>query len=65
MSLSIAFRMEGSAFTVTVGRGAVSVKRGVSDTALVVVDGGLDSLVKVAASSVARELTNPRPLRSR
>lgn len=65
MSLSIAFRMEGSSFTVTAGRGAVSVKPGVSDTALVVVDGGLDSLVKVAASSVARELTNPRPLRSR
>jgi len=63
VSMSIAFRMEGSTFTVTVGRGAVSVDRGISDQALVVVDGGLDSLVRMAANSMVRELTNPRPMR--
>ena len=65
VSISIAFRMEGKAFTLTVGRGAVSVRQGVSRRALVVIDGGLDSMLKVVASRVAGELTNPRPLRSR
>lgn len=65
MNISIAFRMEGKAFTLTVGRGAVCVSRGVSRRALIVVDGGLDSMLKVVASRVAGELTNPRPLRSR
>lgn len=63
LNVSIAFRMEGNAATLTVGRGVVSVDDGVSSDAIVVVDGGLDSLLRVVAGSLAGELTNPRSLR--
>jgi hypothetical protein len=63
LSVSIAFRMEGNAATLTIGRGEVAVRGGVQHDALVVVDGGLDSLLRVVAGRIAGELTNPRPLR--
>jgi hypothetical protein len=65
LNLSVAFRMEGGAATLTIGRGEISVDEGVRPEALVIVDGGLDSLLHVVAGSIAGQLTSAGPLRRR
>jgi hypothetical protein len=58
LHLSVAFRMEGRAATLTVGRGEITVRGGVRPEALVIVDGGLDALLPVVAGSLAGQLTS-------
>ncbi len=63
--IAIAVRVEGSSATLRVGRGRISVSEGIGPDALVVLDGGIEPLLRVVASSIVRELSNPRPLRRR
>jgi AhpD family alkylhydroperoxidase len=63
--IAIAVRIEGSSATLRVGRGRISVSEGIEPDALVVLDGGVEPLLRVVASSIVRELSNPRPLRRR
>jgi hypothetical protein len=57
VDLSIAFRLEDRAATLTVGRGRVHVADGIASNALVIVDGGFDALLPAAAGSIAGQLT--------
>lgn len=59
LRLSIAFRMEGTAATISVGRGHVHIENGVRRDALLVVDGGIEPLLRTVAGSILRDLGVP------
>jgi hypothetical protein len=59
MSLAIAFRMDGTAATIRIGRGRVAVDNGVQPDALLVVDGGIEPLLQTVTSSILRDLGFP------
>ncbi|MCX7619882.1 MAG: hypothetical protein N2037_03430 [Acidimicrobiales bacterium] len=63
--VAVAVRSEGSSATLRIGRGRVSVSAGIEPDALVVLDGGIEPLARIVASSIVRELSNPRALRRR
>lgn len=59
LPLSIAFRMEGTAATIRVGRGHVAIENGVQPDAMLVVDGGIEPLLQTVAGSILRDLGAP------
>jgi len=59
LPVSIAFRMDGTAATIRIGRGRVSVDNGVLPDALLVVDGGIEPLLQTVTSSILRDLGVP------
>ena len=59
LPVAIAFRSEGQAATIRVGRGRVAVTNGVEPGALLIVDGGIEPLLQTVAGSILRELGGP------
>lgn len=57
--MAIAFRMEGTAATIRIGRGHVAIDNGVQPDALLVVDGGIEPLLQTVAGSILRDLGVP------
>lgn len=54
--LVVGVRIEGSGATLRIGQGRVQIVSGVQDDAIVVVEGGLEPLLHVAAGSILRQL---------
>lgn len=57
--IAIAFRMEGTAATIRIGRGRVAIDNGVQRDALLVVEGGVEPLLQTVAGSILRDLGAP------
>jgi hypothetical protein len=53
--LAIGVRMEGTAATLRIGQGRVEIVNGLRPDALLVVEGGLESLLHLAAGSILRQ----------
>jgi hypothetical protein len=62
--LAIGVRIEGTSATLRVGQGHVAIVNGIRSDALVVVEGGLEPLLQLAAGSIVRQLA-VGPRRSR
>lgn len=62
--LAVGVRMEGTAATLRIGQGRVSIVNGIRSDALVIVEGGLEPLLHLAAGSIVRQLA-AGPRRSR
>ncbi len=62
--LAVGVRIEGTAATLRIGQGGVAIVNGVRPDALIVVEGGLEPLLQVAAGSIVRQLA-AGPHRSR
>lgn len=54
--LSLGVRADGAAATLRIGRGRIEVANGISPDALVVVDGGIEPLLSLAADSILHQL---------
>lgn len=54
--LAVGVRMEGTAATLRIGQGRVSIVNGIRSDALVIVEGGLEPLFHLAAGSIVRQL---------
>jgi hypothetical protein len=54
--LAVGVRVEGSAATLRIGQGRVRIVSGIDRDALLVVEGGLEPLLTVAAGSIVRQL---------
>jgi hypothetical protein len=55
--LSIGVRMEGIGATVHIGRGRLRITEGVDDDVVVVIEDGLETLLRVAAGSIVRQVS--------
>jgi hypothetical protein len=55
----VAFRLEGTAATIRIGRGRVAIANGVDDDALLVVEGGVEPLLQTVTGSILRDLGIP------
>jgi AhpD family alkylhydroperoxidase len=60
VALSIAVKAGRTAATLTIGQGAISLVNGVSDDALLVVEGDVEPLLQLATGSIVRELSSLR-----
>jgi alkylhydroperoxidase family enzyme len=60
VSLTIGVRAGRSGATVRVGRGAVSIENGIARDAVVVVEGDVEPLLRLASGSILRELASVR-----
>jgi hypothetical protein len=56
VAVTIGLRSGRSGATVTIGRGRVELRNGVSPDAVLVVDGGVETLLRAASGSLDREL---------
>jgi hypothetical protein len=59
VSAAVAFRMDGTAATIRVGKGRVTISNGVERDVLAVVDGGVEPLLQLVAGSILRDLGMP------
>jgi hypothetical protein len=57
--VSIAFRMDGTAATIRLGRGRVAITNGIAPSVIAVVDGGVEPLVQLVAGSILKDLGMP------
>jgi hypothetical protein len=57
--VAVAFRMDGTAATIRMGRGRVAITNGVEPAAVAVVDGGVEPLVQLVAGSILKDLGVP------
>lgn len=54
--LSLGVRADGAAATLRIGQGRIEVSNGISPDALIVVDGGIEPLLSLAANSILHQL---------
>ena len=57
--VAVAFRMDGTAATIRLGRGRVAITNGIEPSAVAVVDGGVEPLVQLVAGSILQDLGMP------